>query len=81
MNPNIIKESLIESQPSPIDIEGTKIILSQMENCICKIFQNEKKGTGFFCKIPFPDKYNLLNVLITNIIKYLREYLKKHFSF
>ena len=66
MNPNIIKESLIESQPIPIDIEGTKLILSQMENCICKIFQNEKKGTGFFCKIPFPDKYNLLNVLITN---------------
>ena len=66
MNANIIKESLIESQPIPVDIEGTKLILSQMENCICKIYQNEKKGTGFFCKIPFPDKYNLLNVLITN---------------
>ena len=62
----IIKESLIEHQPIPIDIEGTKLILSQMENCICTIYQNEKKGTGFFCKIPFPDKNNLLNVLITN---------------
>ena len=37
-----------------------------MEKCICKIYQNGKKGTGFFCKIPFPDKNNLLNVLITN---------------
>ena len=66
MNSNIIKESLIENQPIPVDIEGIKIILSQMENCICKIYQNERKGTGFFCKIPFPDKNNLLNVLITN---------------
>ena len=38
-----------------------------MENCICKIVKgNGQKGTGFFCKIPFPDEYNLLNVLITN---------------
>ena len=38
-----------------------------MENCICKIINdNGIKGTGFFCKIPFPDKNNLLTVLITN---------------
>ena len=61
-----INETLIENQPIPVDIEGTKLILSQMENCICKIYQKDKKGTGFFCKIPFPDKNNLLNVLITN---------------
>ena len=66
MKSTIIKESLIEFQPIPIDIEGTKLILSQMENCICKIYQNDKTGTGFFCRIPFPDKNNLLNVLITN---------------
>jgi len=63
----IINEGLIESQPIPIDIEGTKKILYQMENCICKIYEdNGKKGTGFFCKIPFPDKNNLLPFLITN---------------
>ena len=66
MKLSIIKEALIENQPNPVDIEGTKKILSQMENCICKIYQDGKKGTGFFCKIPFPDKNNLLNVLITN---------------
>ena len=66
MTSNIIKEGLIENQPSPVDIAGTKKILFQMEKCICKIYQNNKKGTGFFCKIPFPDKNNLLNVLITN---------------
>ena len=62
----VIKEILNENQPKPVDIEGTKLILSQMENCICKIYINGKKGTGFFSKIPFPDKHNLLHVLITN---------------
>ena len=66
MHSNIIKDANNESQLIPVDIEGTKKILSQMENCICKIDQNGKKGTGFFCKIPFPDNNNLLNVLITN---------------
>ena len=62
-----IKETLIEDQPIPVDIEGTKIILSQLENCICKIIKDDgKKGTGFFSKIPFPNKNNLLYVLITN---------------
>jgi len=62
-----IREAEIEEQPIPVDIEGTKLILFQMENCICKIINhNGIKGTGFFCKIPFPDKNNLLTVLITN---------------
>ena len=64
---HIIEESLIEDQPTPVDLEGTKQILSQMKNCIVKIVKdNGEKGTGFFCKIPFPDENNLLNVLITN---------------
>jgi len=62
-----IKQTLIEDQPSPVDLEGTQLILSQMENCICKIVNDDgRKGTGFFCTIPFPDENNLLNVLRTN---------------
>ena len=62
-----MEESLIEDQPTPVDIEGTKLILFQMENCICKIVKDDGgTGTGFFCIIPFPDKNNSLNVLITN---------------
>ena len=62
-----IEESVIEDQPTPVDLEGTKQILSQMENCIVKIVKDDgKKGTGFFCKIPFPDENTLLNALITN---------------
>ncbi len=33
-----------------------KRLLSQMEKNICEIDCNDgSKGTGFFCKIPFPD--------------------------
>jgi len=52
--------------PKPISYEKTENILSQMRNCICKIIKNNGSGTGFFCKIPYPDQSNLLKVLITN---------------
>lgn len=63
------QEALIKFQPIPVDLDGTQLILNQMENCICKIFKDNGEkgaGTGFFCKIPFPDKNHLLPVLITN---------------
>ena len=57
----------INDYPEPISLEGTKIILEQMENKVCKIAIEKKfKGIGYFCKIPFPDQNNLLPVLITN---------------
>jgi len=44
-----IEEILIEDQPIHVDIEGAKVILSQMENYICKIVKDDgKKGAGFF---------------------------------
>jgi len=62
---DIIQEKLIEEQPIPVSLEGTKKIIFQMENCICQIYsKNGEKGTGFFCKIPFNN--NFLPVLITN---------------
>ena len=60
---DIIKES--KDQPIPVSLEGTRKILYQMENCICKIYKdNGEIGTGFFCEIPYNN--NLLKVLITN---------------
>ena len=62
---DIKQETLFYDQPIPVSIEGTKEILSQMEKCTCIIYpENDKKGTGFFCKIPFFN--NNLTVLITN---------------
>ena len=62
---DIEKETLIEDQPIPVSIEGTKEIYTQMKECTCMIYpENGQKGTGFFCKIPFLK--NDLPVLITN---------------
>ena len=61
----IKKEELIKDKQIQIPKEGIKMILFQMENCICKIYlKNDKIGIGFLCKIPFHHK--LLPVLITN---------------
>jgi len=50
-----------------VSLETTEKIIDQMKNCICKIStENGPKGTGFFCKIPFPDFEHLLPILITN---------------
>jgi len=35
---DIIQEKLIKEQPIPISKEGTKSILEQMKNSICKIY-------------------------------------------
>ena len=45
----------------------TKVILSQLEKCICRIIKGVgNTGTGSFCKFPYPDQFHLLPVLITN---------------
>ena len=43
-----------------------KEIQSQLKNKICKIIKENETGTGFFIKIPHPDQFHLLPVLITN---------------
>ena len=48
-----IKEKYIESLPEPITLKATEKILDQMNNSICRIFNNNKNGTGFFVKIPY----------------------------
>jgi len=66
-NSLVIQEKLLEDYPIPITSEKTEIILNQMRKKISKIFLNDgTKATGFFCKIPFPDKDHLLPVLFTN---------------
>ena len=61
-----IKESILTTYPNLIPFDCTKEIINQMERCICKIKIGDNRGTGFFCKIPFPGKENILKVLITN---------------
>ena len=59
-------ESMLTGYPKVIPYENHKKIIEQMENNICRIKIRNEKGTGFFCKIPFPNKNNMLPVFITN---------------
>jgi hypothetical protein len=67
MNSNTNKEKYLENYPIPITSESIEVILSQMKRNICKIYLDDgSTGTGFFCKIPYPDKSLLIPVLVTN---------------
>ena len=62
-----IKEHDIDGNSISIPTSALNVISDLSDRCICKIRLNEKRtGTGCFCAIPFPDKYNRLPVLITN---------------
>ena len=66
------KEKLLNLYPIPITIDCTKIILEQMENCICKINNEKGNGTGFFCFISNYNKYIMLtnnHVIDEEVIK------------
>ena len=63
----IQEEKHINDYPDILDLENIEKAVEQMKNNICRIhLLNGLKGTGFFCKIPFPDINKLLPVLITN---------------
>ena len=62
-----VKEQDVEDNAVSIPTSALNIISELSEKCICKIKPTvEIIATGFFCAIPFPDKYNRLPVLVTN---------------
>lgn len=65
MSNNFKKEAHIRGAFDSISLEQIRKIDCQMTFCICNIIHNNITGTGFFCRIPFPDNYSLLPVLIT----------------
>ena len=58
------KEVFCNNSIKPISINSMETILYQMKNCTCEIHKGEKRGSGFFAKIPYRNE--LINVLITN---------------
>ena len=62
----MLYEKDLKDYPKSISLDGIEIILEQMKKKVCKLNIGRIKGTGFFCKIPFPDNNSLLPVLITN---------------
>ena len=53
-----------EGSIAPVNIEGTKKILDQLMNCICKIQIKGTYATGFFCKFSY--KKQSIKVFMTN---------------
>ena len=71
------KEVYNEEYPKIISIEGTKKILEQMENSVCKIYKTDgKKGTGFFCNIKYENKE--IPVMMTNYHIINDNYIKEN---
>jgi len=61
-----IKEITNEIMPNDIPFEILPHIIEQKKNNVCKIIREDGLiGTGFLCKIPYPDSFKLLPVLIT----------------
>ena len=62
-----IKEKDNKNNVISVPNSALKVIADLAEKCICKIiYDTPGSGTGFFCTIPFPDKYKRLPVMITN---------------
>ena len=62
---NIINENRLNLQKN-INLKGMLKFATIAENSICKIKIYGGYGSGFFCKIPYPNSQNLLKCLITN---------------
>ena len=59
----MVKKYFDKTSPKPVSFKGTENILNQMNDCVCRIYNNGN-GTGFFTKNPF--KYKFISILITN---------------
>ena len=60
-------EKYLGDWPKLISYNKSIKIIEQMEKNICMLMlEKNAQGTGFFCKIPFPTKENMLPVFITN---------------
>ena len=68
MNNSINPEKFIDSSITPITLPQMNKIIEQMNKSVFKIHKTGKGffGTGFLCKIPFPNKYNFLSFFATN---------------
>ena len=56
----IILEKKLNNSLKPLNIHEEEKIIYQMKKCVCKIYNHNKSGNGFFCKL------NTLNLLVTN---------------
>ena len=60
---DIISERSVTDYPLIVSTQGMQTILDQMKEYVCKIYNGQTNGTGFFCKFKYKNK--LIKVLIT----------------
>jgi len=78
MEKDYINECEIEECPNPLTSGQLKVILGQIEKYIYDIkFLFYGHGTGLFCKIPYPDFYNIKRVFSLIIMFYKKKILLK----
>ena len=70
-----INEGIIKGAVDYVTVKQTQKILMQMEKSICKI-KGKLKGTGFFCRIKYENKY--IPCLMTNFHILDKEYIKNN---
>ena len=79
-----LREKMKENFNYGIEIkeDQSEKIIKQTKSYLCKIIIDKKCGTGFLCKIPFPEKFRYLPVLMANAhVVTKKELLKiKHFK-
>ena len=64
-NFSIQNEEKIEEGEN-LTLMNSKILLEKVEKSICEIIKDKGYGTGFFCEIKYPNKFNKIFCLITN---------------
>ena len=69
-----MQEKKINNSPESPNSEEMNKALQQMKYSICKIFK--ANGTGFFCFIPYENKF--IKVLITNYHVIKEQYIKEN---
>ena len=62
---SIINEENIKKGEN-LTIKKSKILNEKAEKTICEIIKDNGYGSGFFCKIKYPNKFNEIYCLITN---------------
>ena len=82
-NTQFNKEAFYKNMANYLNFNQIKIIEKQKENSVCKIINGNKLfGAGFLALIPYPDRFNLLPVLITcnNVISGIEKEIKLIFN-
>ena len=62
---NIINENKVVEGNS-INLKGMQNFIITLDKKICRIILSDSYGSGFLCKIPYPEEDDVFKVLITN---------------